>query len=130
MAKAYESYWKNYFNFSDRTSRSGYWYVVLMNIIISVGFVFYICLMAGIMEDSEYFYEIEILLDLSLLIFLGFYIANIIPSISIVVRRLHDINESGGLFFIQLIPYIGSLIILIMMCLNSVNENNKYGKQV
>jgi hypothetical protein len=32
--EAYKSYWVNYVNFNDRTSRAGYWWVYLMNFII------------------------------------------------------------------------------------------------
>ena len=41
MIEAYKNYWNNYANFTDRTSRGGYWWVVLMNIIVSfaIGFV-------------------------------------------------------------------------------------------
>ena len=33
--EAYKLYWKNYTNFTDRTRCSDYWYVFLMNILIS-----------------------------------------------------------------------------------------------
>ncbi len=130
MGKAYESYWDNMFNFKDRTSRSGYWYAVLMTLIIYISYTFIFLVFAFLLEDCGYSYEFDDLLSFFGLIFIISTILNIIPSISIVVRRLHDINESGGLYFLMFIPYIGSIIILVFMCLNSVNENNKYGKQV
>ena len=117
-------------NFKDRTSRSGYWYAVLMTLIIYISYTFIFLVFAFLLEDCGYSYEFDDLLSFFGLIFIIFTILNIIPSISIVVRRLHDINESGGLYFLMFIPYIGSIIILVFMCLNSVNENNKYGKQV
>lgn len=122
MMEAYKSYWRNGFNFEDRTSRRDYWYVWLMNIIIFFAYFFLLV----IFMPYEYAEEGSILAP-ALIIFL---IANIIPNISITVRRLHDINESGAWYFIQLIPYVGSIVLLIFLCMQSVNQKNKYGKQV
>ena len=36
MIDAYKKFWQNYVNFSDRSRRSDYWYVTLMNMIISL----------------------------------------------------------------------------------------------
>ena len=52
--------------------------------------------------------------------------AVLIPSVSIVVRRLHDINKSGWWYFIVLVPLVGWIILLVYLCTDSVNENNKY----
>lgn len=53
-------------------------------------------------------------------------IVSIIPSIAILVRRLHDSEKSGLWYFIILIPYIGALIIFIFTLLPSKIEDNKY----
>ena len=36
MIEAYKSVWTNWKNFSGRTNRSGYWYAVLVNVIIAL----------------------------------------------------------------------------------------------
>jgi uncharacterized membrane protein YhaH (DUF805 family) len=36
------------------------------------------------------------------------YLAILLPGISVAVRRLHDVDKSGGWFFIQSIPIVGS----------------------
>ena len=74
-----------YFDFSTRSSRSEYWYFTL--------FISLITFIAVFIEynpdpiDSEYTYTTysEIILQTIL----------IIPSTSLSVRRLHDINRSG-----------------------------------
>ena len=53
-------------------------------------------------------------------------IVSIIPSIAILVRRLHDSGKSGLWYFLILIPYIGALIIFIFTLLSSKIEDNKY----
>ena len=54
-------------------------------------------------------------------------IINFIPGLSIVVRRLHDIGKSGWFYLIILIPIIGFIWILILLCSDGVTEDNKWG---
>lgn len=43
------------------------------------------------------------------------FLAVIIPSIAVAVRRLHDVDRGGGWWFIQLIPAIGPYWFLYFM---------------
>ena len=43
------------------------------------------------------------------------------------VRRLHDASYSGGNIFLRFIPYIGSFIVLYMLCKKGDEGNNMYG---
>ena len=54
-------------------------------------------------------------------------IINFIPGLSIVVRRLHDIGKSGWFYLIILIPIIGFIGILILLCSDGDKEENKWG---
>ena len=68
---------------------------------------------------------------LKLPILVGIYsLAVIIPSLSLAWRRFHDTNRSGAWFFIALVPFVGWIIELVILCQPSVNENNKYGEIV
>lgn len=51
----------------------------------------------------------------------------ILPSISLYVRRLHDIGKHGGWCALCLIPYIGLIILLWLVSRPSQPEDNKYG---
>ena len=42
------------------------------------------------------------------------------------IRRLHDTNKSGAYILIGLIPVVGQIILLIMLCLPRVEENNQW----
>ena len=57
------------------------------------------------------------------LVLLIFYI----PLFSQTIRRLHDAGYSGWFIALGLVPYIGSIIILIMCVLPSQPHPNKYG---
>ena len=117
MIDAYKRFLKNYANFSGRSTRSDYWYVILANFLI--GFV--IGFIGGLIPD---------LAGVTALISGLYSLAIIIPGIAIVVRRLHDINKSGWFYFIALVPLVGGIILLVFLCTASVNENNRYRERV
>ena len=52
------------------------------------------------------------------------------PSLAVTVRRLHDIGQSGWLVLVQFIPGVGSLILLIMLCIDGEKQPNAYGPPV
>lgn len=51
----------------------------------------------------------------------------IIPLIAAQVRRLHDQDRSGFLALLNLIPYLGFLVVLVLMCVPGTEGENKYG---
>ena len=51
----------------------------------------------------------------------------IIPSIAVGVRRLHDTNHSGWWYLLIIIPIIGWIVILIWLCKNSDEGDNRFG---
>lgn len=52
----------------------------------------------------------------------------VIPSISISVRRLHDIGKTGWVYFINFIPWIGSFVLLFLLTKRGDSITNQYGK--
>ena len=54
-------------------------------------------------------------------------LAVLLPSIGVGIRRLHDIGKSGWWLFINLIPLIGGIILLIWMVGDSQEGTNQYG---
>ena len=50
-------------------------------------------------------------------------------TISTEFRRLHDTNKSGAYILIGLIPIVGQIILLILLCLPRVEENNQWIKK-
>jgi uncharacterized membrane protein YhaH (DUF805 family) len=104
------SMWKNYFNFKDRTTVRGYWMAILFNIIALI--------ILGVLMSIA---------DIFGILYVIYCIAAIIPSLSIQVRRLHDINKSGFWIFITVIPLVGTILYLIWLCKGSVDEENRFG---
>ena len=49
------------------------------------------------------------------------------PSLAVLVRRLHDVGKSGWFYLIFLIPFIGVIWLLILYCTEGQKEDNKWG---
>ncbi|MBR2245944.1 MAG: DUF805 domain-containing protein, partial [Bacilli bacterium] len=92
MIEAYKKFWINYFNFKGRSSRSDYWWVVLVNTIIVLIISLFTFINSSVVQTI-----IQTIATI-------FSIAIFIPEISISVRRLHDINKSGWYYLIGLVP--------------------------
>lgn len=116
MVEAYKKFWRNYTNFSGRSTVSDYWFVFLANVII--GFV--IGFIDGLMGESA--------IQISNVVVIIYTIATLIPSLALSIRRLHDTNKSGWFLLLGLIPIVGQIILLVFYLSGSVNEGNKYGK--
>lgn len=101
-----------YATFSGRASLSEYWF----------WFLFQLVVMGGI-------YAIAFA-SKSMVIF-GLYglvaLALLLPTLAVAVRRLHDIGKGGGWFFISLVPFIGSIWYLVLMCTSSQPFENRFG---
>lgn len=50
-----------------------------------------------------------------------------LPSLAVQVRRLHDVGKSGWMLFIPIIPIIGSIWLIVLLCTDSEAGKNKYG---
>ena len=116
MVEAYKRFLNNYANFNGCSTRSDYWYVALANFII--GFV--LGFIGGLLHIE----------NITTVISAIYMLATLVPSIAIVVRRLHDINKSGWYYFMVFIPLVGIIILLVYLCTPSVDVNNKYGERV
>ena len=101
IINCYVDMWKNFANFSGRTSVGGYWWAYLGNLIVSV--------VLGLIG-------VEVLITV-------YSLATLIPTLSIAVRRLRDAGKSWGWLFINLVPLVGWIIFIIMLCKPSVNSN-------
>ncbi|MDY5481212.1 MAG: DUF805 domain-containing protein [Veillonella caviae] len=99
-----------YATFSGRASRKEYWSFVLFSIIVSI--------VVSIIDVSFDFNEI--LINIVSVIFF-------IPSISVTVRRLHDLNKSGWWYLIYFLPLLGALYMLYLMLKKTQLEDNQYG---
>ncbi|MFN3568205.1 MAG: DUF805 domain-containing protein [Caldimicrobium sp.] len=58
----------------------------------------------------------------------SFYMfATLLPYLAVTVRRLHDVGKSGWWILISLVPFIGLIWLLVLLCTDSQPGENKYG---
>jgi uncharacterized membrane protein YhaH (DUF805 family) len=108
---------KKYAEFSGRSRRKEYWYFVVFNLIVFV-------VLAGIDALLGTFSSASGVGLLS-----GIYgLAVLIPSLTVTVRRLHDINLTGWWILIGLVPLIGAIVLFVFAMLPGVPSNNRYGQ--
>lgn len=122
FVNAIKSGYKDYLNFSGRTSRSGFWYFWLFQIVVGyiVGRIsggFEVTYVDGIASVS---YQGGLLAAV-------WSLANIIPNLSVATRRLHDIDKSGWWQLLVCIPVIGWIILLIWTVRAGTPGDNRFG---
>ncbi len=104
----------HYADFTGRARRKEYWMFFLFNIIFAA--------IAVILDN---------ILGIAKLgigpIYILYILAMLIPSLSVGVRRLHDVGKSGWMLLIAFIPIIGSIWLLVLMLLDSKMGENQYG---
>jgi uncharacterized membrane protein YhaH (DUF805 family) len=121
---SYATPWKKYATFSGRATRGEYWSFVLINAVIALVLYIPLFVTAGSATSSS---DAS---NPSPLVYLPggiFELAIIIPTLAVLVRRLHDSDRSGGWFFISFVPFIGGLWLLILTLLGGTAGANKYG---
>ena len=104
---------QNYFEFNGRARRKEYWMFALVNIIISWSLS-----LLDLVLGTTFFYIISLIY--TLLFF--------IPSLAVLVRRLHDIGKSGWFFLVALIPLVGVIWLLVLLCMEGESRPNKWGE--
>ena len=120
MVKYYKSVViDNYANFSGRARRSEYWYFALANNFIFANLYMMCIISVSNSKNLSYVF-------LALLII--YFLAIILPSLAVIVRRLHDIGKSGVYFFVGFIPFLGSIWLLIMLFTEGNHGRNNYGE--
>lgn len=107
---------QKYAVFSGRAQRAEYWFFVLFSIIISI----VLAILDGVFGTLD--------MESGLGVLSGIYgLAVFIPSLAVSVRRLHDTSRSGWWILIGLIPFIGAIVVLVFMVLDSTPGENDYG---
>ena len=114
---------KNFAQFNGRARRAEYWGYTLFAIIAYIGLFVIDTVLSFSFYGTDQYGDPNVIPVLVIL----FWVYNILPSISITVRRLHDQDISGWLYLINLIPYVGGLVLLVFMLLDSKPATNKHG---
>ena len=115
---AVKTCFSKYVTFSGRASRSEYWWFSLF---ISLGSI-----VAAIVDMLLFGYDPVAPGSVGWISGL-FTLAIFLPSLSVMVRRLHDKDRSGWWYFIVLIPLIGLFILLYWFVTRGTVGPNRFG---
>lgn len=120
----------NYFDFQSRTSRADFWWYMLA--ITSIHLLFFLSYVV-----ADFLFPFEVNEQSAMLVFgillvghLIFWIATLIPTAAITVRRLHDTNRTARWIFVCLFPPASLLmyIFILVWCSEPGDSfGNKYG---
>ena len=94
-----------YAAFNGRARRSEYWFFSLFCAIIN-------CVLGLIYDPLTWVWSIVVF----------------IPSLAILIRRLHDINKSGWSALLFLIPIVNIVLIFVWLCKAGTTGANQYGE--
>jgi uncharacterized membrane protein YhaH (DUF805 family) len=99
-----------YVTFTGRARRSEYWWFVLFG-----GLVYIVAAILSSAASSSVFVVIAVL-------------ALLLPTLAVLVRRLHDTSRSGWWYFISLVPLVGGIFLLVYLASDSTPGSNEYGE--
>ncbi|MET7692266.1 DUF805 domain-containing protein [Streptomyces sp. NPDC005483] len=100
---------KKYAVFSGRARRKEYWMYTLF-----VTIIYIVLAVIGAVAKQAW---IPII----------FYVAILLPSLAVLVRRLHDTGRSGWWVLFGLVPLAGGITLLVFTCLDGEPGENKFG---
>ena len=123
---------RRYADFTGRSRRKEYWMYVLFLIIVFIvlGFLDSVLGLGGSSSSSLSTSGERIGGAASfhggVLTIIG-WLATLVPSIAVGVRRLHDTDRSGWWLLIALVPLIGGIVLLVFNLLEGTRGPNRFG---
>ena len=119
FGEAIARYWKKYARFDGRASRSEYWWWALADALVIVVLVVAVLLggLVGSTIDSEGSFSPGPGIAVGVILLVAWWFATLIPGLALGARRLHDVDLSGLLLLLLLIPNLGGLAIFVMTLL-------------
>lgn len=118
-----KQFWKRTFDYKGVISRRDFFLTIAVNIIIFILINLTALLLAGGDAGNE-----GLLLTLGRMVaYVGaaYIILQIFPMLSLVIRRLHDLNGKWWYILLGVNP-IGLVALIVLLCLGTVKENNKW----
>jgi uncharacterized membrane protein YhaH (DUF805 family) len=107
---------RQYADFEGRARRTEYWTFFLFNFIISLLISIVVVATMLIMRNS-----------LAVLLSYLYMFAVMIPSLAVMVRRLHDTGRSAWFLFVSFIPLVGGIWLFILLITEGTPGKNQYG---
>ena len=117
----YLNAFRQYATFTGRARRREYWMFALFNAVI----IFVLAILAGMLSPNMD--QMGPSLNLGTALYGLYALAAFIPSLAVLARRLHDTGRSGWWQLINLVPFVGGIILLIFAVQDSQPGSNRWG---
>lgn len=114
--KAYLECLKKYAVFAGRARRQEYWMFILVHILLSF-LIGVVDVMVGTWDEAAGYGILSAV----------YYLAVLLPSLAVFVRRMHDTNRSGWWILLALVPLIGPIVLLVFLVQDSQPDANRFG---
>ena len=101
----------HYVDFKGRATRKQYWLYVLFTFI---AFFILAAMLSFFGKTGDIIYALC-------------QLAILLPSLAILARRLHDTNKSAWWLLLELVPFIGALVLFVFALLPSNEGENRFG---
>jgi len=106
---------KNCLNFSSRMGRGPFAIFHLMNLVVSMLLLFITLQTAGVGDQIAKLFGL-------------YQIGIILPSISVMIRRLHDTDRSGWYSLLIFIPIVGLFFLIWLSIAKGSEGENQFGE--
>lgn len=105
-----------YADFEGRARRKEYWMFVLGSFLIQLVTAVIVGMLYAMTESP-------------FVLFLAYIpgLAMLVPSLAVSVRRMHDLDKSGWMIFVSLIPIVGGIWYLVLTVSEGTQGENSYG---
>lgn len=125
---AVQRFFKKYATFTGRASRSEYWWWTLVAVIVSV--VLNIIMVVGGAAGAKLGPNGTSTpgpgMMIGLILAAIWFLAVLVPSLAVTVRRLHDANFSGWMILLGLIPFVGGIVLLVFTVMEPKPEGQRF----
>ncbi|MET0663447.1 MAG: DUF805 domain-containing protein [Ilumatobacteraceae bacterium] len=101
---------ERYAKFDGRAGRAEYWWFFLATFIIGLA-INILTRISGVFFVLSFVY----------------FLAVLVPSVAVAVRRLHDTDKSGWFMLLAFIPIVGFIILVVLLATPGTPGPNKYG---
>jgi uncharacterized membrane protein YhaH (DUF805 family) len=118
---ALASFWSKYATFTGRSRRSEYWFIQLFLVITN--------LVAAVVDLylMEWDFDRFIANGGGGIVGLVWIAVTLVPTLAVLVRRLHDTGRTGWWALFILLPIVGAIVLLVITVIDSDAGANAYG---
>lgn len=116
---------KNYAKFSGRACRKEYWTYVLFHA-LAILMLYAISLSALVLSAGLEGGLAAVLAIAGTLPLIAYGLGTVVPTLAVVVRRLHDTGRTGWWYLIAFVPF-GGIVLLVFMVSPGDPHDNRHG---